>query len=150
MWQKLRFWKYLMSAVKKPFATPCNECTFALVNVGSVFILCQYVDLTHELLLSIDKTKWSSLAMNCLVYSLGLAESGKSLHFTISRFPHQTESGFVKMSLHCIKVKFEKTTFKSDSRKILCQKSLENKLQLQIQNKACTRPKKLCEFCEEE
>ena len=38
--------------------------------------------------------------MNCLVYSLGLAESGKSLHFTISRFPHQTESGFVKMSLH--------------------------------------------------
>ena len=57
MWQKLRFWKYLMSAVKKPFATPCTECTFALVNVGSVFILCQYVDLTLELLLSIDKNK---------------------------------------------------------------------------------------------
>ena len=57
MWQKLRFWKYLMSAVKKPFATPCTECTFALVNVGSVFILCQYVDLNLELLLSIDKNK---------------------------------------------------------------------------------------------
>ena len=46
-----------MSAVKKPFATPCTECTFALVNVGLVFILCQYVDLTLVLQLSIDKNK---------------------------------------------------------------------------------------------
>ena len=53
---------------QKAFATSCTECTFALVNVGLVFILCQYVDLTLVLHLSIDKMIFPCLELSRLLF----------------------------------------------------------------------------------
>ena len=120
-----------MSAVKKPFATPCTECTFASVNVGLVFILCQYVDLTCVLHLSIDKNK---MIFPCLELSSLLSKFSRKQKKSTLYHRSMTLSDICQNELAWRWNLRRLLLYRTHAKQSVRPGDLENKLQLQIQS----------------